>query len=439
MTNIPLPIEVLYAGLGGTVLALIVATIQQRWSLRVFFLLALRLAIGWHFLFEGLYKVNTDFVGPTETNRVFTSEPYFRVAPGPIGPYMRRQFGDTLGEIDRKVKASKKITPAEFDKLSAAEQAAECPAAVAEQLDKLEEQAGAAVTALKAEGEKEVAAAKPAEEKALKKIDETLAGDLKTADTPLEKKQAEDVARDAREEAKKKAAAAVRAGQEKTRRYADGKEFLTAAKATYARWVYGAEGRPATMKDIKGDVVLTAPERLDHLAWLRREVAAGEARQAPGLGSGYGTDAKRLAEFRTELIKGEIDLLKDADAFTAELAKALNGGKDVEKPKATTRGQTLDKVTMWFLVGVGACLMLGLLTRLACLMAAGFLVTTYLLHPPFPWFPQPPGTEGNPVFVNKNAIEFLALMVLACYPTGRWLGIDALLGRIFLGPAPREN
>ena len=64
---------------------------------------------------------------------------------------------------------------------------------------------------------------------------------------------------------------------------------------------------------------------------------------------------------------------------------------------------------MWFLVAVGACLMAGLFTRLACLLGAGFLVMTYLTYPPFPWYPLPPMTEGNPVFINKNVIECLAL------------------------------
>ncbi|HEY3787800.1 MAG TPA: hypothetical protein VGL71_03050, partial [Urbifossiella sp.] len=97
---------ILYAGLGGTALALIVATGQQKWSLRVFFLLALRLAIGWHFLFEGLHKIHSYYAGPGEYNRVFSSEIYFKVAPGPLGPYMRKQFEDTEAAINAKVKAS---------------------------------------------------------------------------------------------------------------------------------------------------------------------------------------------------------------------------------------------------------------------------------------------------------------------------------------------
>jgi len=138
MTNLPIPIQVLYAGLAGTLLALIIATAMNRWSIRVFFLLALRLAIGWHFLFEGLYKVNSHLVGPTETNRPFSSEPYFRNAPGPVAAYMAGQFGDPNEVIAAKVKAPKDMSPEAFDKLSAEEQAAGCPPAVAAQFDSLE-------------------------------------------------------------------------------------------------------------------------------------------------------------------------------------------------------------------------------------------------------------------------------------------------------------
>src|SRR5262245_10599946 len=111
MSHLPIPLAVIYAGLAGTVLALIVATITNRWSLRVFFLLTLRLAIGWHFMFEGLYKVNSYYNGPSDTNRVFSSEPYFKVAPGPIGDKMRKEFSDPAAEIATKVKAPESISP----------------------------------------------------------------------------------------------------------------------------------------------------------------------------------------------------------------------------------------------------------------------------------------------------------------------------------------
>src|SRR5438105_626966 len=62
------------------------------------FLVLLRLAIGWHFFFEGIEKVESVRLGPTSTNRPWTSEPYLREATGPLGDFFRRQIGD-LDEI----------------------------------------------------------------------------------------------------------------------------------------------------------------------------------------------------------------------------------------------------------------------------------------------------------------------------------------------------
>src|SRR5215218_7385047 len=112
--TLPIPIQVLYAGLGGTVLALIVATATNRWSLRVFCLLALRLAIGWHFLFEGLHKVHSHYVGASETNRPFSSEIYFTAGEGPLAREMRARIG---GDPETELKA--KLAPQNADKLAA--------------------------------------------------------------------------------------------------------------------------------------------------------------------------------------------------------------------------------------------------------------------------------------------------------------------------------
>jgi uncharacterized membrane protein YphA (DoxX/SURF4 family) len=96
-----------------------------------------------------------------------------------------------------------------------------------------------------------------------------------------------------------------------------------------------------------------------------------------------------------------------------------------------TPQQQLDWLTRWGLTVVGAMLMLGLFTRMACLGAAGFLIMTFLLHPAFPWLPASPMNEGTYVFVNKNVIELLALLALATTASGKWLGLDALISRIF--------
>ncbi len=55
------------------------------------FLIALRVAIGWHFLYEGVYKYN-------ETDgKPFSAEGYFRASVGPFAPYFRAQIPDVDG------------------------------------------------------------------------------------------------------------------------------------------------------------------------------------------------------------------------------------------------------------------------------------------------------------------------------------------------------
>ena len=85
------------------------------------------------------------------------------------------------------------------------------------------------------------------------------------------------------------------------------------------------------------------------------------------------------------------------------------------------------------LVGVGGCLLLGLFTRLACVVGAGFLLMFYLAMPPLPYWPEGPRVEGHYLYVNKNIIEMFALLALATLPTGRWLGLDGILQ--FLSPS----
>ena len=54
------------------------------------FLVLLRLAIGWHFFFEGWEKLDSLRTGPTTTNRPFTSASYLREATGPFADFFRR-------------------------------------------------------------------------------------------------------------------------------------------------------------------------------------------------------------------------------------------------------------------------------------------------------------------------------------------------------------
>ena len=403
-------IPILYAGLAGTLFALIVATYQQKWSLRVFFLLALRVAIGWHFLFEGLHKIHSHYAGPGEYNRVFTSEPYFKAAQGPLGPFMRKQFDDSASTIKDRVTGPREMSAEGVARLGAGMQSAMCPLPVAKELDDLIDEV---VKSIQAEADADVKAADAAE-----------ATGLAAAKTDAEKAKVKERAE------KDRAAAKLKREQAATKTSLERRE---AALRTYALWVYGVEGRDCKLKGITNDVPMSAPQRLAHIETLRKLVSDEEDRLKAGLGNGFGIDQKKASELRIDLINAQTDLSKDIDSFVAELKKDMLGSAKVPEVAVAAEpsmGQRMDGFTMWFLVVVGGCIIGGLFTRVACLAGVGFLALTYLTHPPFPWYPLPPNTEGNPVFINKNAIEALALLVLATFPTGSWLGIDALIGRI---------
>lgn len=73
-------------------------------------------------------------------------------------------------------------------------------------------------------------------------------------------------------------------------------------------------------------------------------------------------------------------------------------------------------------IGVGACLLLGLLTRLASLVGAVFLLGV-ILSQPF-WI-----TDSVPTI--NQCIECAALLVLAGTGAGRWFGLDAIAYALF--------
>ena len=86
-----------------------------------------------------------------------------------------------------------------------------------------------------------------------------------------------------------------------------------------------------------------------------------------------------------------------------------------------------DLVTMWGLTIVGACLMLGLFTRLASLAGIGFILLFYFCNPPFIGYFYSLPTEGSYLVVNKNIVEVCALLVILVTGSGRFAGLDRIL------------
>ncbi len=152
---------------------------------------------------------------------------------------------------------------------------------------------------------------------------------------------------------------------------------------------------------------------------------------------------KALAKADTEEAKKKIadEAAKDPAPKPAEdlspLAEGKNGPSAASPfgPIVWNRLQWLSFGLMCTMLTAGAGLMLGLFTRLSALAAAGFLVTIVLAQPSYPGvYPADVPQLGHSLFVTKDGIELIALLVLATTNVGRWGGLDYFVHRIFVKP-----
>jgi uncharacterized membrane protein YphA (DoxX/SURF4 family) len=158
-------------------------------------------------------------------------------------------------------------------------------------------------------------------------------------------------------------------------------------------------------------------------------------------------ERERAAEKRKDLDADRKDLLKELDARGAALREAVIKLATSDQVAAAgpyrTPPSSLDWInvlTTYGILAIGFCLIVGLFTRLSALGAAVFLLQIYLSMPPWPGLPPAPRAEGHYWIVDKNLVEMLACLSLACLPTGQWVGLDALLfGRYARARAARRE
>jgi uncharacterized membrane protein YphA (DoxX/SURF4 family) len=155
----------------------------------------------------------------------------------------------------------------------------------------------------------------------------------------------------------------------------------------------------------------------------RREFNADDASRA-NVESLRGQSEKVAADLQKKRAPwlAQIDnLWKDYDRQLAALAIPEQRERGAYRPAlAGDRGfdvDLIDRVIPYFDLAVGACLILGLFTRLASTAGALFLATVVISQ----W----PGAIGAaPVYYQ--AIEMCALLVLAAVGAGRYAGLDAI-------------
>lgn len=127
-------------------------------------------------------------------------------------------------------------------------------------------------------------------------------------------------------------------------------------------------------------------------------------------------------------------LVGPVKALEAELkvsAQKLLTGEQLARGPVRLPSTPIDRInqqTIWGLTILGVLLLIGLGTRFAAIGGAVMLTMFYLAMPPWPGVPEAPGPEHS-FIVNKNFIEVMALLAIAALPTGQWFGLDRLCAK----------
>jgi len=88
-------------------------------------------------------------------------------------------------------------------------------------------------------------------------------------------------------------------------------------------------------------------------------------------------------------------------------------------------------MNMYGLMLIGLGLILGCFTRFSAICGAFMVLLFYMANPPFIGYFSSVATEGNYLIINKNLVEIAGLLVIAVTYSGRYLGLDRILHRLF--------
>jgi uncharacterized membrane protein YphA (DoxX/SURF4 family) len=158
------------------------------------------------------------------------------------------------------------------------------------------------------------------------------------------------------------------------------------------------------------------------------------ARVSAGVDEGAPFARERIAEDRKKLDQIAGELLALANEPGDELAVQAQGIATVAQmsagpvPRVGAPADWIDRTIKWGLTAIGACLVLGLFTPFAAIAAAVQLAMFYLASPPWPGLPAAT-LGGHYLYVDRNLIELMAGAVIAATGSGKWAGLDAYLVR----------
>jgi uncharacterized membrane protein YphA (DoxX/SURF4 family) len=367
-----------------------------------FSLVVLRFAIGWHFLFEGIEKLESYFRGPAEGKPVWTSASYLRESTGPLRGFFRAPVGDP----DRA--ALERLTLPDT-------QPPTLPPALEKDWKEYFDRFVAHYNVGGVKGPPGAAASEAVRPLAFSPISPFPSNlpswQVLTPAKPLESPD------------KLQLVLAETA--------------LEHAKASALLWLlHGERLADRRFSKVEEKVPETTQQRI---AKYREKVAQVREIEEFGLQpTGFGKDVwkQKLKDLKDEVRTLRSELLADLNQPMKEAMEFVTEKRLTKEQRA--RGPLpaasepawlfwVDQVTMWGVTAIGVCLILGLFTRTACVAGALFLLSVYAAMPALPWLPVSPRLEGHYFFVNKNLIEMLALLALATTYSGRWAGLDGLI------------
>jgi uncharacterized membrane protein YphA (DoxX/SURF4 family) len=157
--------------------------------------------------------------------------------------------------------------------------------------------------------------------------------------------------------------------------------------------------------------------RLADYRLMRRRVAS-----LPEAGAPF--HHERLAQDRQKLDRIAGELLAMVNEPGDELAVQAQGIATVAQlaagpiPRPATPVDWIDRIIKYGLAAIGLCLMLGLFTRWAAIAAALQLAMFYLASPPWPGLPAAT-MGGHFLYVDRNLIELIAAGAIAATAGGR--------------------
>lgn len=153
----------------------------------------------------------------------------------------------------------------------------------------------------------------------------------------------------------------------------------------------------------------TEPVRLPFLD----ERIADKQREVRTTPRGWIADIKLIEkDYQKQLAELAGDKQRESAAFQEGLHKAMNPATQLDR---------VNLAVTCVVLGCGVLLFLGLFTRVAAIVAAGFLASVIAT--------QPPWVHGADTTVfYYQLFEIVGLLMLAAIGAGRWFGIDSLIG-----------